>query len=103
MLFRSVLVDSISRKYFTGETSWLWDIDFDRLNAPHIGKVMLYGRYCNDLAVRFKYSQIPADKVYMGEDIREAVSLLANHGDEDVYVVTCFSDRDKLLSCVERD
>ena len=98
-----VIVDSISRKYFTGETSWLWDIDFDRLNAPHIGKVMLYGRYCNDLAVRFKYSQIPADKVDMGEDIREAVSLLANHGDEDVYVVTCFSDRDKLLSCVERD
>ena len=58
-----VIVDAISRKYFTGETSWLWDIDFDRLNAPHIGKIMLYGRYCNDLAVRFKYSQIPADKI----------------------------------------
>lgn len=98
-----VIVDSISRKYFTGETSWLWDIDFDRLNAPHIGKVMLYGRYCNDLAVRFKYSQIPADKVDMGEDIREAVSLLVNHGDEDLYVVTCFSDRDKLLSLVEKN
>ena len=98
-----VIVDAISRKYFTGETSWLWDIDFDRLNAPHIGKVMLYGKYCNDLAVRFKYSRIPADRVEVGEDIATAANSLKEAGDEDVYVVTCFSDRDKLLSHVERD
>ena len=98
-----VLVDSISRKYFTGETSWLWDIDFDRLNAPHIGKVMLYGKYCDDLAVRFKYSQLPAEKIQVGEDARAAADSLRESGDEDVYVVTCFSDRDKLLDCVDRD
>ena len=28
--------------------------------------------------------------------------LLENDGDEDVYVVTCFSDRDKLLGLVHR-
>ena len=97
-----IIVDSISRKYFTGETSWLWDIDFDRLNAPHIGKIMLYGKYCNDLAVRFKYSRIPADKVEVGESIPTAAEGLKETGDEDVYVVTCFSDRDKLLSLVEK-
>ncbi len=26
-----IIVDAISRKYFTGETSWLWDIDFNAL------------------------------------------------------------------------
>ena len=31
-----VIVDAISRKYFTGETSWLWDIDFDQLSASHV-------------------------------------------------------------------
>ena len=98
-----VIVDAISRKYFTGETSWLWDIDFDRLNCGHVQKVMLYGRYCSDLAVRFKYSHLPADKIEVGEDIRTAAEYLKGNGDEDVYVVTCFSDRDKLLSCVERD
>ena len=98
-----VIVDSISRKYFTGETSWLWDIDFDRLNAPHIGKIMLYGKYCNDLAVRFKYSHSPADKVEVGEDIATAADSLRKNGDEDVYVVTCFSDRDKLLSLAEKN
>ena len=97
-----VIVDAISRKYFTGETSWLWDIDFDRLNVPHVQKVMLYGRYCNDLAVRFKYSHVPADKIEVGESIATAADYLRENGDEDVYVVTCFSDRDKLLAHVAR-
>ena len=97
-----IIVDAISRKYFTGETSWLWDIDFDRLNVPHVGKIMLYGKYCNDLAVRFKYSHIPADKVEVGESIATAAEELKANGDEDVYVVTCFSDRDKLLEHVVR-
>ena len=98
-----IIVDAVSRKYFTGETSWLWDIDFDRLNAPHIGKIMLYGKYCNDLAVRFKYSHIPADKVEVGESVATAADSLKEAGDEDVYVVTCFSDRDKLLAHVQKD
>ena len=98
-----IIVDAISRKYFTGETSWLWDIDFDRLGCPQVQKIMLYGRYCNDLAVRFKYSRVPADKIEVGESIPTAAQYLRENGDEDVYVVTCFSDRDKLLSLVEKD
>ncbi len=98
-----VIVDSISRKYFTGETSWLWDIDFDQLACPQVRKVMLYGKYCNDLAVRFKYSRVPADKIEIGEDVRTAAQQLQAEGSEDVYVVTCFSDRDKLLAHVQRD
>ncbi len=98
-----VIVDAISRKYFTGETSWLWDVDFDRLSAPHIQKVMLYGKYCNDLAVRFKYSHVPADKIEVGERIPTAAEYLKENGDEDVYVVTCFSDRDKFLALTEKD
>ena len=97
-----VIVDAISRKYFTGETSWLWDIDFDRLNCEHVQRVMLCGKYCNDLAVRFKYARVPADKIEVGEDVRRMADWLRDNGDEDVYVVTCFSDRDKLLSLVER-
>ncbi len=97
-----VIVDSISRKYFTGETSWLWDIDFDRLCAPQVGRVLLCGKYCNDLAVRFQYTQIPAEKLWIHEEIPAAAAYLEENGDEDVYVVTCFSDRDKLLEHAAR-
>ena len=92
-----VIVDAVSRKYFTSETSWLWDIDFDLLNCGHVQRVMLYGRYANDLAVRFSFTGIPQEKIDVGQDITEAAALLQGHGDEDLYVVTCFSDRDKLL------
>ena len=96
-----VVVDAISRKYFTGETSWLWDIDFDLLAAPHVQRVVLSGRYVNDLALRFACSAVPQDKVVLEASIPQAVEYLEGSGNEDVYVVTCFSDRDKVLDRVE--
>ena len=98
-----VIVDAFRRPSFTGETSGLWDCDVDRLRAPHVQKVMLYGKYCNDLAVRFKYSRVPADKIEVGESIAAAAEYLKEDGEEDLFVVTCFSDRDKLLAHVEKD
>ena len=96
-----VIVDAISRKYFTGETSWLWDIDFDQLSAPHVKRVVLAGRYCGDLAERLSYTGL--ENWSVGPDIAAAASALKNSGDEDLYVVTCFADRDKILSRVEKE
>ena len=95
------MVDSISRKYFTGETSWLWDIDFDLLSAPHVQRVVLSGRYVHDLALRFECSSVPQDKLVLSASIPQAVEFLEGSGDEGLYVVTCFSDRDKVLDRVE--
>lgn len=92
-----VLVDSISRKYFTGETSWLWDIDFDRLASPHIRRVWLCGKYCNDLALRLAFTGVDREKVVVEQDIRRSAQRLKEEGSLPLYVVTCFSDRDKLL------
>ena len=92
-----VIVDAVSRKYFTSETSWLWDIDFDLLDCPQVEKVILSGRYCNDLAERFSFTGLSREKVELCAGIPEAAERLASQGSEDLYVVTCFSDRDKLL------
>ena len=97
-----VIVDAISRKYFTGETSWLWDIDFDLLNTDNIRRVILCGKYVNDLAMRLTYTDIPEEKIVFCGTVPEAAELLENDGDEPVYAVTCFSDRDKLLGLVRR-
>ena len=96
-----VIVDAVSRKYFTSETSWLWDIDFDQLNVPHVKRVVLAGRYCNDLAERFSYTGLSNWSVE--PDIAAAAAELKSAGDEELFVVTCFSDRDKLLSRVEKE
>ena len=98
-----VIVDAVSRKYFTSETSWLWDIDFNQLNAPQVQRVILSGRYCNDLAERFSFTDIPWEKVTVQPDIPAAAAELKAAGSEDLYVVTCFSDRDKILSQVVKE
>ena len=96
-----VIVDAVSRKYFTSETSWLWDIDFDQLNVPHVKRVVLAGRYGNDLAERFSYTAL--ENWSVETDIAAAAAALKSAGDEELYVVTCFSDRDKILSRVEKE
>lgn len=98
-----IIVDAVSRKYFTSETSWLWDINFDLLNCPQVERVILSGRYVNDLAERFLYTGVTPEKIVLQPDIAQASALLKSSGSEDVYVVTCFSDRDKLLSTVEME
>ena len=39
----------------------------------------------------------------MEPEIPAAAALLKAEGDEDLYVVTCFSDRDKLLALTEKE
>ena len=96
-----VIVDAVSRKYFTSETSWLWDVDFDQLNVPHVKRVVLAGRYGNDLTERFSYTAL--ENWSVETDIAAAAAALKSAGDEELYVVTCFSDRDKILSRVEKE
>lgn len=95
-----LIVDAVSRRYFTGETSWLWDIDFDRLDMPHVKRVWLCGKYVNDLAMRFDYTRVDPRKIVLRESLPQAAAELKAEGDLPLYVMTCFSDRDKLLSLV---
>ena len=97
-----VMVDAISRKYFTGETSWLWDIDFGQLNCETVQRVVLCGKYVHDLALRFDYTGIPTEKIVCCDTAAQAAEALKADGDEEIFVVTCFSDRDKLLTLTER-
>ena len=92
------IVDAVSRKYFTSDVSWLWDINFDMLNCENVHKIILAGKYCNDLAVRFSYTGINADKIKIFEDIRKAYDFLNCDRDEYIYTITCFSDKNKFLN-----
>lgn len=96
-----VLVDAISRKYFTSETSWLWDIDFDGLNQPRIKNIVLAGLYASDLAERFEYTNIDQNIIYVEKDIQKALDYLKDNTKGYKYVLTCFSDMHKVLDKVE--
>lgn len=95
-----IIVDAVSRKYFTGETSWLWDIDFNLLNCDTVENIILSGTYCNDLALRFSYTDVPNRKIHVIDDIGQAASYLAEKGSNYLYIITCFSDKEKILGKV---
>lgn len=90
------ILDAISRKYFTTDTSWLWDIDFEKLDNPLVKKIVLAGRYSPDLAIRFNYTNIDKDKIVKTSDLDEMMKILDKE-ENDVYVLTCFADRMKFI------
>lgn len=96
-----IIVDAVSRKYFTSETSWLWDIDFELLNNKNIKKIFLAGKYTSDLVTRFEYSSIDMGKVIVEDDIDEMIEEAKEKAEGEVYLVTCFSDRMKFMNKVK--
>ena len=93
-----VIVDAISRKYYTTETSWLWDISFELLEGSQVEKIILTGKYAYDLALRFEYAGITTAEVVVEPDLDKMASLLRNLPECKLYCVTCFSDKEKLLN-----
>lgn len=93
-----IIVDAVSRKYYTSETSWLWDISFEMLENTNVERIILAGKYAYDLALRFEFAgittaeiQVEPDLAVMGEKMRQLPKGTK------LYCVTCFSDKDKLL------
>ncbi|MGN1347504.1 MAG: MurT ligase domain-containing protein [Acutalibacteraceae bacterium] len=96
-----IIVDAVSRKYYTSETSWLWDINFGMLSTENTEHIYLLGKYANDLYVRFSYTDIDPEKISLIENIPQGVETIKNAGHSELYTITCFSDKDKFLSLVE--
>ncbi len=93
-----VIVDAISRKYYTTETSWLWDISFELLEGSQVERIILTGKYAYDLALRFEYAGITTADVVVEPDLDKMAGLLRDLPACKLYCVTCFSDKEKLLS-----
>jgi len=96
------IVDAVSRKYFTSETSWLWDIDFEKLNTSCVKKVILAGKYVHDLKARFAYSDIDMKKVIAVQNLDQMMPEVKEQAEGEIYVITCFSDRMKFMSRIKK-
>lgn len=93
-----IIVDAISRKYYTTETSWLWDISFEMLKNSQAKQIVLSGKYAYDLALRFELTDIPAT---VEPDLDKMAQILEMPEAGQIFAVTCFSDKEKLLSRVK--
>jgi len=96
-----ILVDAISRKYYTAETSWLWDISFEMLRDTGVKKIVLTGKYAYDLATRFQIAGIDSAEVIVEPDLDKMAALIGEKDENALYAVTCFSDKGKLFDRVK--
>ncbi|MBR2410378.1 MAG: DUF1727 domain-containing protein [Clostridia bacterium] len=96
-----IVIDEISRKYFTSETSWLWDISFDILNGSAVKKIILTGNYCYDIAFRFEFIDLGNIEIVIEQNLDKAIELMKAKDAGKIFVLTCFSDKDKLYSRVK--
>ena len=96
-----IIVDEISRKYYTSETGWLWDISFGQLKDSSVIRIILTGSYAYDLALRFELTDIDSNIIVTEPDIDKAVALISEPFDGKLFAITCFSDKDKLYSRVK--
>ena len=96
-----LIIEDISRKYFTSDTSWLWDINFEKLENENIKKIVVAGKYFNDVAVRFEYAHVDLDKAAFIENVDEAINYFTDNSKGDLFVMTCFSDEGKLIKHVK--
>lgn len=95
-----IIIDAISRKYQTGDISWIWDIDFEMLQSENVHQIVLAGKFAPELVQRFSYTGIPQEKIVSFIDINEAVDFLNSDRSEYIYTITCFSDKGKFLAKV---
>lgn len=68
----------ISRRYEFNDISWLYDIDFELLNAHDIDKIICVGPERYDIAIRMKLAGIDINKIETFETIKEGVNYLDN-------------------------
>ena len=64
-----LIVDAISRKYYTSETSWLWDISFEMLENTKVERIFLSGKYAYDLALRMEFAGINTAEIIVEPDL----------------------------------
>ncbi|MDO4198755.1 MAG: MurT ligase domain-containing protein [Erysipelotrichaceae bacterium] len=97
-----IIVDAISRKYFTSETSWLWDISFELLQSDNVKQIVVSGCYASDVALRMEYAGV-ADRMTIIKDIKEAADYLSDNAIGHIFLLTCFSDEFKFMKEVSHD
>lgn len=72
------------------DISWLWDVDFEKIQNENVISLSLAGRRREDLAVRFKYAKVnKKNQVY--ENLEKAVLEALDRNGEVVYLLVNYT------------
>lgn len=81
--------DNVSRRYKHNDLSWLYDVEFEKLNNKNIDKIICIGRFRYDVATRLSYAGIPKDKMMILDDVNNLPKAIKTTKG-DIYTMVCF-------------
>lgn len=70
------------------DISWLWDVDFDRFQSDNINSIVVSGIRCQDMRLRLKYVDIPAD---LEPDMEKAIRERVANGCKNLYILVNYT------------
>lgn len=90
---RRTLLIAISDLFADGtDVSWLWDVEFERLQ-DRVNVAVCTGLRAEDMAVRLKYAGVELERIRIDSDPRRAIelALAAAEPNETVYVLPTYT------------
>jgi UDP-N-acetylmuramyl tripeptide synthase len=74
------------------DVSWLWDVEFELLQG-RVNLAICSGTRAEDMAVRLKYAQIPAERILLASEPRRALELALARSDsgDTIYVLPTYT------------
>lgn len=88
-VFVAVLTDKVSDGT---DISWIWDVDFERLNSMGDNIKMIYasGNRADDMAMRLKYAGVPLEKIAVEKDYGKLMETVTAQPDP-VYLMPTYT------------
>lgn len=74
-------------KYWSENICWMYDCDFEFLNDPSIGQIVVAGPRYLDYRLRLLIAGIPEEKIAYFADEREAAQMIALEKGDTIYVL----------------
>lgn len=81
--------DNVSRRYKYNDLSWLYDVEFEKLNNDNVDKIICIGRFKYDVATRLSYAGIPNNKIIILEDVNNLLKVIKKTKG-DIFTMVCF-------------
>lgn len=88
--------DNVSRRYKHNDLSWLYDVDFNKLNTDNVDRIFCIGRFRFDVAARLINGGIDQDRLILVSDLSSIVSLIKENSSGTIFTMVCFDMTDNL-------
>lgn len=73
------------------DVSWIWDVDFEKLQNLNINEVFISGLRCYDMAVRLKIAGLNEDKFIIETEFENLTSKIKESNNNKIYILATYT------------